>query len=164
MADTERLARRAAGGDLNAARRLVEALERQLGGQEDLVASARSKLRDGEAGSITIDELVALRVADSAMADEALKRLHGKPAGPKIDGRTEFRPAVCPTCSRVPRGEVNTVEAIAEFEGGRFEYSGWTQNTWETQRVVVGPRGGRVVTCSEGHQWEVFAVTPPGAA
>lgn len=161
MTDPERLARRAAGGDLGAAMRLVELLKRRMvaGDQEALAASAKSKLTDGDVGSVMIDELVVLRVVDPGMADLALNRLAGKPSySATFDGSNEFRPAVCPSCGGVPRGEVNTMEGIAEFEEGRFEYAGWTDHDWSTQRGLVGPNGGCVVACREGHRWEVFPV------
>lgn len=63
---------------------------------------------------------------------------------------------LCPHCGQSAAGVVDTVDALAFFEGdpakGAVEYSGSTEIAWETQRAVIA-ESQHLVQCDSGHRW-----------
>lgn len=69
----------------------------------------------------------------------------------------KYAPMICPVCAAPPRGKVETLMAVAEFEtdetDGSVDYSGYTDVCWDTQAPILDIYGRVTLICAAGHQW-----------
>lgn len=64
----------------------------------------------------------------------------------------------CPECGQRAIGTVEILAGVAVLnieDDGSAEYAGSTEVCWNGQRTARGEGGGMLLTCADGHEWEM---------